>query len=243
MVKNTEKARSNSLKQYGNNLRYERKFVYDKGNPQQIIDNEVLKSPFFFSEIFHKRRVNNIYFDDNNFSFFKQNVLGVGDREKYRLRWYGQTIEEIKDPTIEVKRRLGEVGDKVSFKLKGMEKNILQPFRNNIELFKGQELPKEIKQRILGLKPSLINSYERRYFLSKCKIFRITIDYNLSFYDVHRPQIKSNLFNINEVILELKYNLDSDNVSKEVSHNLSERLTKSSKYVKGINLIYPSLLI
>ena len=47
---------------------------------------------FFFKEQYQNRKVNSIYFDDLNYSSIKQNLDGVSDKKKYRIRWYGDYI-------------------------------------------------------------------------------------------------------------------------------------------------------
>ena len=40
-------------------------------------------------------------------------------------------------------------------------------------------------------------------------------------------------------VIELKYNMDKNDSAMRVSDNLPFVLTKNSKYVNGINLLYP----
>ena len=75
-------------------LRFERKFIFEEMPLDDIINNVVLCNPYCFKEIFHRRSVNNIYFDDQNMSFYRQNVAGDANREKYRLRWYGDDFAQ-----------------------------------------------------------------------------------------------------------------------------------------------------
>ena len=85
-----EKAANSVIQDNGTvpNLRYERKFVYQNTNVDAVI-RQVYQNSFGFKEVFHKRKINNIYFDDANYRFYKQNVEGVANRKKLRLRWYG----------------------------------------------------------------------------------------------------------------------------------------------------------
>ncbi len=49
--------------------RYERKFVSDNLCYEQVED-AILENNFLFSEIYHKRQINNIYFDDIQFNAY-----------------------------------------------------------------------------------------------------------------------------------------------------------------------------
>lgn len=72
----------------------------------------------------------------------------------------------------------------------------------------------------------LYNSYKRKYFLSGDKKIRITIDKELKFYS----PITKNKFEENNIIVEIKYDKDS----KFINELKYLRLTKYSKYVKGV---------
>lgn len=224
------------------NFRYERKFVYTHVCPEDLIATEVLTSSFCFREIFHRRTVNNCYFDDAIMSFYHQNVAGDEKRDKYRLRWYGDTFSQIQNPVLEIKKKHGAVGDKISFPFIEMRldlektgaQEVLQALKNQALIANNLEL----ETALALLRPSLYNSYERRYFLSHCERYRITIDYNMLFYDVLVSPYSITKAAIPDVILELKYALPHDKESRVITQNLSARLSKNSKYVRGVDLIY-----
>lgn len=219
------------------NLRFERKFIFQRQYVEDIIETVIYANPFLFHEIFERRTVNNVYFDDNEHSFYKMNVSGDGLRDKYRLRWYGENFSRIENSTIEVKKKYGEVGDKYSFKIKGFTADL-----DYISLDQLNEtIQTELKDpRLLlkfhGLFPTLLNSYERRYFLSNCGKFRITIDYNMSFYNPNCKQYKLTKSTLDDIILELKYSTENDIESREISQMFNNRLSKNSKYIRGYEI-------
>ena len=114
------KAASKNLKDLFYNLRFERKFIYIGQDVDDIIKTVVLGNKFCFREIYHRRRVNSMYFDDNNRTFYTMNVSGDGIREKYRVRWYGDDFALLSNPTVEIKKKFGEAGDKYSYKIKDL---------------------------------------------------------------------------------------------------------------------------
>ncbi|WP_299674542.1 VTC domain-containing protein [uncultured Dokdonia sp.] len=225
-----------------NNLRYERKFIYETITPEDLINTVVLSNSFCFREIFHRRTVNNIYYDDQAMSFYHQNVSGDELRDKYRLRWYGDAFELIEKPVLEIKKKYGAVGDKLSFALSEhtfhLKKHTSQEIQQRIrEAIKENHTP-ELALKLGNLTPSLYNSYERRYFLSDCGNYRITIDYNMTFYNPHFPDYDRSKEPLSDTVLELKYNVSDDKESRKLTQQFTARLSKNSKYVRGVNLIH-----
>lgn len=241
MEKSTERAAAKETSEIFQNLRYERKFIYENLLPLDLIQTEVLTNPFCFREIFHRRTVNNIYYDDQAMSFYHQNVAGDEHRDKYRLRWYGDHFHLIERPTLEIKKKMGVVGDKLSFKLPNLTFNLkttpLEAVQETLKAALLEIYGQEITLKMNLLRPSLYNSYERRYFLSHCEKFRITVDYNMSFYYPGSGDYATSQRSISDTVLELKYKVGGDREARVLTQALSARLFKNSKYVRGINLI------
>jgi len=223
----------------GLNLRFERKFVFLNTHYEDIVQR-VHQNSFGFKEVFHQRKINNVYLDDSNYNFYKQNVEGVANRRKLRLRWYGNDTMTIEDPTIEIKKKIGEVGDKDSFKLKGEKTSLNEICPSDLKDFMLQNtehiLP--LNNLIKVLHPTLLNTYERRYFLSFCRRFRITIDFDQNFYNPNYTFFNRSRRPLNDIVVELKYDLKDDLEARQVSQQIGSRLSKNSKYVTGINLLY-----
>jgi len=224
------------------NHRYERKFIYEHGTPEDLIETEVLSNSFCFREIFQRRTVNNIYYDDHSMNFYHQNVSGDEHRDKYRLRWYGEVFENIHNPVFEIKKKYGAVGDKLSFALSGYRYNLQEKSLTETQEKLHQDILEnhtpELALKLSNLTPSLYNSYERRYFLSDCEKYRITIDYNMVFYNPHFSNYHTTKTQLSDVVLELKYKVSDDKESRKLTQTLSSRLSKNSKYVRGIDLIH-----
>lgn len=225
----------------GANFRFERKFIYENSDLEDVIEG-VLTNSFGFKEIFNRRKVNNIYFDDNNYSFYHQNVSGTGTREKFRLRWYGDDFTKIKNPIFEIKKKYGEVGDKISFKindyalsLKGLSKDEVSALLSKQILNSNEGLKTKFNQ----LQPTLYSSYERKYYLSFCGKYRITLDFNQEFFDPNYTNflMSKMVIDSGEIVLELKYSLEDDDEARSVSQEFNTRLTKNSKYVNGVDMI------
>ncbi len=221
------------------NSRYERKFVVsDMMLPQ--VRQHIKIHPAAFSPIYHPRYINNIYLDTPEMDFFYDNVSGRGSRKKVRIRWYGDLFQDIAKPVLEFKIREGYLGNKLSFALTPFrfDENITSSFLQQI--FDASQLPQWARDVLKHLRPALVNRYLREYFLSFNEKFRITADTELSYYAV---SANNNLFTEHytsgDVIVELKYNYGDAAMAPDVSTMLPFRLTKSSKYVNGMELLHP----
>lgn len=219
------------------NYRYERKFTVPTAFSLKQIEQSVKSNSFLFREIFHQRQVNNIYFDTPGYTDYLDNVLGVSDRKKIRIRWYGAMFGKIEKPVLEIKIKKGLVGDKWSYKLKPfvLDKNFTNTYIQTI--IKESNVPLPILQSVRMVTPTLLNSYARKYYLSADKRFRITLDFDLLYYKIE------NRFNNfvalpvtdDNKIVELKYALEDDVMGHQVSTQFPFRLNKNSKYVNGVN--------
>ena len=221
------------------NYRFERKFVYQAQELDDLINSKVLNNAFFFREVFERRTINNIYFDDANRSFYKMNVSGVGYRSKYRLRWYGDSFKEIVKPVLEIKKKFGEAGEKLLHPLPQLSLDISsKPADEVYHLIKAEIKDEKLLSVMDRLFPVLYNSYERRYFLSADEKFRITLDYNMKFYNPNVDQYMITEAGIEHLVLELKYPIEHDFEGRKLSQFFDERLSKNSKYVLGCDLLY-----
>jgi hypothetical protein len=219
--------------------RYERKFfVY---NMDRIsIENMILHHPAFFSEIYHERYVNNIYFDFPDFNNFSDSNSGNTNRIKSRIRWYGDLFGTIAEPVLELKFKRGLVGFKKLFPLitfqlsEGIQVSELK------EVVRNSAMDPQVKLSLLDQRPVMLNRYRRKYFESHDRRFRITMDEEQSFHKIHAF---NNTFlqvykDQNNVIIELKYDEKYDPEAALIVNKLPFRVTKSSKYARGIGLIY-----
>ena len=220
------------------NFRYERKFTATAHHRSEIL--QVIKAhPAFFREIYHPRQVNNIYLDTAKMAFFEANRIGVSERKKVRIRWYGDLLGAIQKPTLEFKIKHGLVGDKWSWKLADFALNTDFTFHYLKDVYRQSNLPDPVREELTTIRPTLLNYYQRTYFLSADGKYRLTLDEQLGY---HKIGSNSNTFlhkkvTPNQFIIELKYGLDIDNHVETISSKFPFRLDKSSKYVNGIEFL------
>lgn len=207
-----------------NKYRYERKYLIKNVDVPSFL-YEIYKNHFI--EVFNERRINNLYYDDFDFNSLMDNIDGLSERKKYRIRWYGNTFENsIKQFEVKTKsefvntKKVIELGD-YAFKDFSDFNSIYDNLLKCLHL-KDRQFFFDFQKNSL----KIFNSYLRKYYLSKDKNIRITIDDNLLFYS----PLTKNVFKETNVIVEIKYNKDID--FKNVFNQLT--LNKYSKYVKGI---------
>ncbi len=222
--------------------RFERKFLVQDMHYPEIVQ-QVKNNRAAFLPLHQPRYINNIYFDTGDLDFYTDNVSGKGSRKKVRIRWYGDLMGHILKPVLEFKMREGLLGNKLSFPLAPFTVN--DKFTNEYiqDIFQKSNLPNWALTILPMLKPALLNMYNRQYFISFNNNFRLTIDDELTYYG-----IGSGLNNFMEkhvsddVIVELKYDYKHDGIdSAYVTNNLPFRLSKSSKYVNGFEMLHPMI--
>ena len=159
-------------------IRYERKWVLKNLTLDQI-KIILFKSNFFFKKQYEDRNINSIYFDDFYLNSINENLDGISQRKKYRLRWYGNK-NIIDRANLEIKHKKNFLNYKDIIPLKSIK--ILKINEKNISY-----INKELKEKLLNLKviekknleaKSQI-SYKRKYFISAQNNIRATIDFNI----------------------------------------------------------------
>ena len=214
--------------------RFERKWVHNNNDNLNLI-NKLIRSEFFFNFTFVKRKVNSIYFDDINNTSVLENLYGLENKKKIRIRWYGDN-KIINNPRLEIKKKKGFITEKKVFNLP--EINYLYfPNINTINKIRLIVEKKLIKKKLIKkqLYPILSTHYEREYLLSNNNLIRATIDNNISSINLKnesKSNINKNYFNT--TILELKYPVKLDYYVRDKLKNMTLRLTKNSKFVNSI---------
>lgn len=184
-----------------------------------------------FKKIFSKRKVNSLYFDTFDYLFFRENIDGVGNRIKPRLRWYETYNDENnlkKDYVIEIKKKNGFVGTKDIFRV-DLKTNMEKKFFSFFE----DDLSKKISFIVSkNVRPVLITSYDREYYLNENKKLRATIDTNLVIKNFKNDY----KINLGKEIMEIKYEKQNDNYFRNIiiDSNFNFRFQKYSKYVSGV---------
>lgn len=216
--------------------RYERKYALPVAARHTVLER-LRRHPAWFAPAYAPRFVNSLYFDTPSFRHYQENVDGIARREKVRIRWYGDLLGPVASPRAERKAREGSVGWKQVTPLPDFE---LKPGTTGTELSRWLAPPASRDPLDHALEPVLMTRYQREYWISRDGRFRVTIDANVTYHRIARLR---NLFlgpdrDAWSSIVELKYDVADDEDGREVARGLPFRMTRSSKYVLGIDRVW-----
>lgn len=200
-------------------MRYERKYRIESSNYDRVL-HEVMSNPAGFKTAYPDRIVNSIYYDDINFTSYNDNLLGIGSRVKYRVRWYGESLGEVKTPILEKKIKQGLLGRKETkplgnFNLKKSAPDLSTILTNH-------------------LYPYIIVRYHRNYLISTEGKIRITIDRDLQYLNLMNKKVSQVSNKDSGIILEIKYDQGNEELADLYTQMIPYRLTKNSKYVSAM---------
>ena len=215
-------------------FRYEIKFQLNEGKYAAIINWLYIMSKF--TRKYPNRMVNSLYFDDLNFNSVRDNLSGVLERKKFRLRWYGRDLSNAKSLIYETKIRNGRLGgkkllnlDKIKSSLHGANISKITDVLNRYRFKSNYEISKEY------LLPSLFVNYEREYFQDNTDI-RITIDSKINF-SIPSPEKSLNELRktaFSQRVLEVKFNQASKDLAQSYIARFKLTPVRNSKYLTGL---------
>jgi len=221
-----------------NNLlkRFERKWVFNTIDHNQLF---ILlnRSNFSFLNQFSDRQVNSIYFDDDHYTSIIQNIDGISEKKKYRLRWYGD-FKNITNPTFEIKSKKGFEVSKKSFDLPKIDNLNLLDYKDieKVELLINNNF--NFKNKLFAI---LTTHYLRSYFISSNKLVRSTVDRNLKSLLLYKSRNLNIIKEYKDIILEFKYDLNLDEHVRNNLGSISARFSKNSKFVNAATITPNSL--
>jgi SPX domain protein involved in polyphosphate accumulation len=203
------------------------------------IETWIRLHPAHWRVAYPPRQVNNIYFDTADCQCLHDNLSGVGERNKLRLRWYGPVLDTVTAPRLELKRREGNVGWKEIYPL-----DISLDLSNGTWTDLRRRLEAAASSRAVLLlarfgHSALINAYQRRYYVTPDGRVRLTLDTDLRAYGQHlsnRPNLQHRALLEERVIIELK--APADDVSFQALTDALARFPlrpdRHSKFVHGM---------
>lgn len=220
-----------------NVYRYERKFLttlFPYEAEQVILDN-----PAHFNKLYEPRWINNIYLDTPGLTYYYDNVEGEKSRLKVRVRWYGPEKKRAVKPVLEFKIKRGFFGEKRSYPLPDFDVDGVDLRKTLNQTFRSAYLPPNVLDILEGLNPMIFNRYLRSYYLSSDNIFRLTLDDQLFFAGCSAGKMSflSETEDFDVRIFELKYDVGKDTLADKISKHFPFRLTKNSKYLRGVELV------
>ena len=206
-------------------MRFERKYRIE-GWTLEEVRAYVREHPLSFYEQYPDRQVNNIYLDTPDLEQFRMNLIGAGERRKYRVRWYGYNDVTIESPVLEVKIKHNELGEKETQKLE--DPPVLT--QEAVQAWIDEKIPEKGP-----LVPVLLNRYERSYLISYDGKFRLTLDREMRFHTMEHTAYQPLPYLRDEaIVMEIKYDRALDTEWKRISWHFPFRVGKNSKYVNGV---------
>lgn len=206
-------------------MRYERKFRIE-GVSEALVQQVVRLNPASFQVAFPDRWVNSIYLDNSTSNALRDNLAGISNRTKYRVRWYGEDLCLAHKPNLEEKIKQNMLGSKNVSPLPNFQIN--NDFNLSAYLQQNTNLPSDMR-------PVVLVRYRRAYFLSMDGQVRATIDRHVQYFPFQgsRMPLLSPLEDP-AIILEIKHDEHtSEDRLNAMYQGIPFRITKNSKFVEA----------
>ncbi len=214
------------------NVRIEKKFVLGKYK-ENFVKNFLLLNGFV--KQFPRRKINSIYLDTINFDHVKDNINGVSERKKIRLRWYDNNktklyFEEKNKRNFLVWKNIEEID------LSSNEENFIKKLKDYF-FSRNFNFTKNFNYQFV-----LKVNYTREYWVSADKNIRATVDTNIN---TSLLKNSSTTVNLSDTILEFKFHPVNEKYFRNFLNkkNYKLRSQKYSKYVRSFTELENSGLI
>jgi hypothetical protein len=216
--------------------RYERKFILAETSVKRA-EASILNGPGGMMRVSYPARfVNNLYLDSIGFAACRANLDGLMERQKTRIRWYGDLFGLRLKAALEIKVKNALVGYKKITKLKPFSLEASARLADWPKILAGTGLSRDELSRLKALRPVLVNRYRRQYFESSDGILRATIDTGVRYYRWTAQNGFLPAFEMGDpyAVLELKYPPEAEVRAAAAAQKFNFRLTRHSKYVRGV---------
>jgi hypothetical protein len=226
---------SNRMSNADQSLRYEVKLTCDTHILAQA-RSWMRCHPAGFVVAFPSRRVNSMYFDTQDLTNLNENLVGISERQKLRLRWYGTISTRVDRPMLELKQKSGQLGRKEQCQL-ACDLDLRLPWSDILKTVRSNAGP-EWQPALQTIEhPTLINSYQRDYLVTPDGAVRITLDYAQVAYGQRltpRPNLIARLLIADNVVIEIKAGPEQEDRLHEIASWFPVRRSRNSKYVSNL---------
>ena len=215
-------------------LRYELKWVCE---PHQLAQARswIRLHPAGFVVAYPPRRVNSLYLDTPHLSSFDENLAGVSDRQKLRLRWYGDDAQTI-SPLLELKVKRNLLGTKVQVLLP-CTLDLTSPWSALLGTIRACVEPAWRVRMQTATQPTLFNHYQREYYCTSDGALRVTLDYAYAAYDQRLslcPNLRVPLAVADRLVIEVKAAPEHVERLQEAAAQFPALRTRNSKYASSL---------
>jgi SPX domain protein involved in polyphosphate accumulation len=226
------------MEKVSESVRYELKLTFDSAWLEDI-RSWLRVHPAAFSPAFEPRQVNSIYFDTPGLDMYNDHLAGVPERRKLRFRWYGEDLRFARGH-VEIKNKSERAGWKnhqaIDYQLDLESKDWDEVMANLRENSSGI-----IRELLSIVRPTLINTYQRDYYISADGLVRITLDSGLVIFNqvfTARPNLWFRLGIDSIIILELKSGIENARRIADVLAHIPGRAGRYSKYVDNLGAAF-----
>ena len=183
---------------------------------------------------FPGRQINSVYFDSHDLKDYVDNVSGIADRCKTRIRWYNEDTSRL---TLELKIKKNKASYKESLKLKNTDLHDPRLYQDVRKIMKSHS---ESTENVLlrDVFPALEVQYEREYFMLD-KDLRMTIDVNQKFRRLYPRPMKDLVESPVYCVVEFKFPAEKRADMQALMRNIPFRVFRHSKYVIGMDAVVP----
>jgi hypothetical protein len=215
--------------------RYETKFVLNEVEFSKVL--RWLHERGNFLKKYPERWVHGLYFDDDLFMSARDNLAGISDREKLRLRWYETSAGKYSKISLELKCKEGRLGSKKRVGLDVAGSEVMELPLTDIFRRIGYAGISNNPVGPIGrnMNPVLYVRYKRSYYESVEGV-RLTIDDQIRFSHAHVGSAINKAMKIlyPKRIMELKFDPPLKSVVSQM-FNASQLVQKRhSKYLAGL---------
>ncbi len=217
-------------------MRYELKFKFNELDLSKFkIWSSSKKN---LKKIYYKRIIHNIYYDDANFNSAMDNIIGLPNREKYRLRWYEDFNHNLSKPLFEIKIKKNRLNFKETFytndDFKYSNFNDVFSKKYSFKVKNNEKKSINLNKFHRVLNPVLKNNYTREYFSYKNKV-RLTLDQPCVYTEISKNNFIK--YFLKFYILELKFEPEMLNYAKELTCDMPFNFSRFSKYIHGLYIL------
>ena len=194
--------------------RKEIKFTFN--NKSNFYINKYIKKKNNLKKLYPNREINSIYYDNDELSNADDNLIGLSDRRKYRVRWYPENLNF----NFELKMKKNDLT---------IKKTLFQGTLNKKFKINDNKILHFLKRK--NLKQICLVRYIRSYYYYNN--LRITFDKNLEYTSfIYNSRIKR--VKTNEQVIEIKYR-NLNEVDYKFLKNFFMTRTRNSKYLNALN--------
>jgi hypothetical protein len=181
--------------------------IFVEGQDLDWAERLIRLHPAGFRATYPPRWINSIYFDSPSLDNYEDNVAGIGNRRKTRIRWYGE-LEGGAPPQLEIKVRKNGLGWKIRYLLDELDPIARQDWDSvgatldRVVASRDALIVKEDRHAILA------NRYRRVYYRSADGRCDLTLDGGFRFFDQRyatRPNLTRAVPCDRGMVIELKF--------------------------------------